>query len=533
MASLFLVLVLVTAFDPGFTYVLEGESKTLKWPPAYHLKGDAIDILTGVIKPFEIWYSDKLNQSRVDYYGGTVKHYIVGENDEKYGKEFVVNPVTNEEETNVNVCKEKDFEGPATNFLGSVADFEYQGQETYNDRVLDVWKYYKNEEDDQKVEQMLYAYQDADGFDIPVVREVKASNLWIGTLKDHTVSRYYDFSKPADADLDYNLDATCKDTVKSSDFMEKLHLSSDVEKAFASYINRHNKNYGDDHEMRKEIFQNNWRRVVEHNKKNLGYTLTLNKFSDWTEEELANLKGTRLSGEHVGSVPFPHTEEEVEALVQELPDYYDMRIEGYITSVKNQGTCGSCWAFSTTAAVEGALARSNGGRDLDLAEQSMVDCAWGFGNVGCAGGLVDGAYKYILKHGLPTQMEYGLYLDEMGECHRENMTSFYNIKGFAAVPPLSVNAMKVALYKYGPVTVSINANDPLSAYNSGIFFDPSCNSAPANHGVVVVGYGKRDGVDYWIVKNSWGEDYGQDGYILMSATNNNCHILESAYYPIV
>ncbi|XP_045762819.1 cathepsin L-like proteinase [Maniola jurtina] len=533
MASLYFILFLVAAFDLGFTYILEGESKTLKWPPEYHLKGDETNIGTGIIKPFEIWYSKELNRSRVDYYEGTVRHYVYGETEDNYGQEFVVYPVTNEEYTNENVCEERDFSGPATDFLGSVSDFEFEGQETYNDKLVDVWKYLTSEEDKKKVEKTLYAYKDAEGFDIPVLKEIKVSNLWIGTVKGHIVSRFYDFSKPTDAALNYTLDKDCNETEVSSDLMEKLHLSPDVEDAFASYMSRHDRNYEDDQELRKEIFRNNWRRVIEHNKKNLGYTLTLNKFSDWTEEELANLRATRPSGEHVGSVPFPHTEEEVEELVKELPDYYDMRIEGFISSVKNQGSCGSCWAFSTTAAVEGALARSNGGRDLDLAEQSMVDCAWGFNNMGCRGGQVKGSFKYILKHGLPTQMEYGLYLDEMGKCHRENMTSLYKIKGFAAVPPLSVNAMKVALYKYGPVTVSINANKAVMGYNSGIFFDPTCNDSGPNHGVAVVGYGKRDGADYWIAKNSWGEDWGQDGYILFSATDNNCHLLENAYYPIV
>ncbi|XP_034826450.1 cathepsin L-like proteinase isoform X1 [Maniola hyperantus] len=533
MAPIYYILFLVTVFDPGFTYILEGETKTLQWPTAYHLRGDETNIGTGIIKPFEIWYSAEFNRSRVDYYGGTVRHYVYGETEENYGQEFVVYPVTNEEYTNENVCQERDFSGPATNFLGPVTDYEFEGQETYNGQLVDVWKYFTSEEDEKKVEKTLYAYKDAEGFDIPVLREIKVSNLWIGTVKGHIVSRYYDFSEPADVALNYTLDKDCNETEVSSALMEKLHLSSDVDDAFASYMSRHNKNYDDDQELRKEIFKNNWRRVIEHNKKNLGYTLTLNTFSDWTEEELDNLRATRPSRDHVGSVPFPHTEEEVEELVQELPDYYDMRIEGYITSVKNQGSCGSCWAFSTTAAVEGALARSNGGRDLDLAEQSMVDCAWGFDNMGCRGGQVEGSFKYILKHGLPTQMEYGLYLDEMGNCHRDNMTSTYKIKGFAAIPPLSVNAMKVALYKYGPVTVAINANEALMAYNSGIFFDPTCNDSRPNHGVAVVGYGKRDGVDYWIVKNSWGEDWGEDGYILMSATANNCHLLENAYYPIV
>ncbi|XP_039749947.1 pro-cathepsin H-like [Pararge aegeria] len=536
MASLYLVLVLVSALDPGFTYTLDVEQKAVIWPEVYHMKGDTMNILSGIIKPFEIWYSKEANKSRIDYYGGIVKHYYIAATDDDYGKEYVINPVTTEEVTNVDQCREEIGQTEVTNFLPEVEGYTFEGQETYNDKLVDVWKYLDIEEDKEKTEITLIVFRNEEGFDIPVLKEIKASNLWTGTLSSHKVSRFYDLGKPELDELDYSLEESCNETeVMSSDLMEQLHaLPTEVEDAFTSYIIRHGKNYeNDEHEMRKQIFMKNWRNVVEHNKQNLSYKMVLNKFSDWTDNELARLRATRPAVELVGTVPFPHTEEEVDQLVQELPENFDMRIEGYITSVKNQATCGSCWAFSTTAAVEGALARSNGGRDLDLSEQSMVDCAWGFDNMGCSGGTVDGAFRYILKHGLPTQMEYGLYLDEMGRCKLENMTKFYNIRGFAAVPPLSVNAMKVALYKYGPVTVAINANERVMNYNNGIFFDPTCNDDSPNHGVVVVGYGVRDGVDYWIVKNSWGEDYGEDGYILFSATENNCHLLEGAFYPIV
>ncbi|XP_023948040.2 pro-cathepsin H [Bicyclus anynana] len=535
MASLYLILVLVSALDPGFSYVLDDEPKTLKLPTEYHFMGDETNILAGVIKPFEIWYNG--NKSRVDYYGGTVKHYYVGETEYLYGKQFTIYPKTDEQVTNEYVCTEEDLDGEAINFLPTVDGFTYEGQVTYNDKVVDVWKYL-DADIEKKTEKTLYVIPHKDGFDVPVFRESKSSNLWLGTLSGHEVWRYYDYSTPQLQQLDYSLEQACNGSavtlLDASDETPVQLVSPEIDEAFSSYVDRHNKKYrNNEQENRKEIFKENWRRVMEHNKKNLSYKMTVNKFSDWTDDELASLRATRPSTQHIGSVPFPHTDEEVDKLVEELPKYYDMRIEGFITSVKNQASCGSCWAFSSTAAVEGALARSNGGRNLDLSEQSMVDCAWGFQNTGCAGGTVEGAYKYILRHGLPTQMEYGLYLDEVGKCKLDNMTEFYNIKGFAAVPRLSVNAMKVALYKYGPVTVAINANNAVMKYNNGIFFDPTCNNEPANHGVTVVGYGQREGVDYWIVKNSWGEDWGQDGYILFSATDNNCHLLEDAYYPVV
>ncbi|XP_045455768.1 procathepsin L-like [Melitaea cinxia] len=308
----------------------------------------------------------------------------------------------------------------------------------------------------------------------------------------------------------------------------------DEDDNFLSYKIQHKKEYtGDEKEVRKQILNENLRQVIEHNQKNLDYKLTLNKFSDRTEDELAHLFGTRPSDplQH-GSIKFPHTEEEVNRLAKNLPSNYDMRSGGFVTPIKNQGRCGSCWAFSTAAAVEGALARTNGARGYDLSEQSIVDCAWGFSNHGCNGGIISSAYKYILKHGIALEKDYGLYLEENGYCKIRNMTTTYRIKGFIRVPRLNVNAMKVALHKYGPVSVAINAS-PLLHYSNGIYNNPKCNNAKANHAVTVVGYGVRNNTMYWVVKNSWGEDWGQDGYFLISAKNNTCHLLENAYYPLV
>ncbi|CAB3229334.1 unnamed protein product [Arctia plantaginis] len=123
----------------------------------------------------------------------------------------------------------------------------------------------------------------------------------------------------------------------------------------------------------------------------------------------------------------------------------------------DQGECGSCWAFSTTAAVEGAIARINGDRLLDLSEQSLIDCAWTYDNNGCNGGTLDGALKYVLTNGIPTEKDYGVYTEHDGYCDIFNMTNTYKIKGFAKVTPRNPNTLKVALYKYGPVTVAIHA----------------------------------------------------------------------------
>ncbi|XP_050355878.1 cathepsin L-like proteinase [Nymphalis io] len=538
-ASLNIVLLLIIAFDPGFSFSLGGEENVLKFPTEYSIRGEITNLFTGIIKPFEFWYSAELNMSRIDYYGGMVMNYYIAESEEDYGREYAIYPRTTDEMTSEIVCDEDTWEGEQKNLMTSSENFTYFGETIYNDKSVQIWKYIETDGDDNtKEEQTIYAYKSTDGDYVPVLYESLRHNLWSGALDSHIIIRYFNFS-PLDAgELNLTNVEACKDTIKREHTKHKfndLHeLSTDVDDAFLSFKIQHKKKYKvNEHEMRKQIFKKNLRRVLEQNQKNLSYKLTINKFSDLTDDELGYLFATRPSDPHdLGSMPFPHTIEEVEEIAQDLPENYDMRVEGFISSIKNQGSCGSCWAFATTAAVEGALARSNGARNLDLSEQSLVDCAWGYDNYGCKGGMLDRVFKYVLKHGIPTEEDYGLYLEENGFCAIDNMTDVYRIRGFAQVSVLSVNAMKVALYKYGPVTVAINSS-PIIQYRNGIFYDPDCNEDHYNHAVTVVGYGVRDGATYWIVKNSWGEDWGEDGYVLISATNNNCHILEEAYYPII
>ncbi|CAG4983240.1 unnamed protein product [Parnassius apollo] len=536
------LIIFVISSSLSFSYVIEGDEpgNSILWPTEYYLKAETMDLKTGVVEPFEVWYSAEKNKTRTDYYEGMVKRYYYGESENNSATIYQINPVTNSYETNEMVCRSYGGDD-LVDYLPNADDFTYQGEQTIDDKTVQVWKSEGNDDDmAYKVEKVLYTYRDGDT-DAPVRLEEIKYRLWTNGLDDHTITNFYVFKtilKSEDLEVE-NLDY-CDELGKLGDNLridlQILHpgFSGDVDKAFNSFKKHYNKKHGKhEHEMRKAIFKENWRRIVDHNKKNLGYKLEVNAFADRSEEELAYLTGTRPSGpQAMGTIPFPHSEKELKAMEEEIPLNYDMRQDGVISPVKNQGECGSCWAFSTTAAVEGALARSNGGRNIDLSEQSLVDCAWDH-NMGCDGGILDEAFKYITINGIPSQREYGPYLQQDGYCKLENMTQVYSIKGFAKVPSLSESALKVALLKYGPVTVGIYAGRNMKFYSSGIFYDIDCSKKMLNHGVTVVGYGVRDGTNYWIIKNSWGEDWGEDGYILVSTVNDNCNVMSEAYYPIV
>ncbi|XP_063377909.1 procathepsin L-like [Cydia fagiglandana] len=312
----------------------------------------------------------------------------------------------------------------------------------------------------------------------------------------------------------------------------------ELDEAFAEYKQKFNKQYSHqaEHEMRKSIFREKWRLVKETNRKNLSYTLALNKMSDRTKKELIRYKGLRRDKPRsVGNIRFPYSHEEIKKISETLPSHYDLRLEGVVGPVLDQDSCGSCWTFGTTAAVEGALARSKGGMLISLSNQALLDCSWGMGNSGCDGGDDISAYKWIMKHGLPTVAEYGPYSKQDGYCNIENMTTTYKIRGWTDVTPLSEQALKIALINHGPLSVSIDAEDAFTHYDGGILYDTKCQSSKddMNHEVTLVGYGEKDGESYWIIRNSYGPYWGIDGYIHISTRDNNCGVMTEPTYVVV
>ncbi|CAH0760340.1 unnamed protein product [Diatraea saccharalis] len=537
--ALGLILLLASAF----AYIIEDDNTpTIVWPTEYSFKGEVLDVVTGEIQTYETWYSQEHNRSRIEYFGGTNKHYYVAETEEETGYQYVIYPVTDKNLYTEMVCEQQSHIGEQKNFMPDVEEFEYSGVVKLDGKDVQVWKTEK-EYEDLKAEANLFVTRTEYDFDIPVRKTVKVYETSKGSIDSYLITNYDGFGFTISLeDVDVNNEEQC---IYSSPFGKNLkndmkflnpHVPGDVELAFHSFKRHHKKIYDkNEHEYRKEIFHKNWRYVESQNRKNLGYKLELNHFADYTDDEFSMQTGTRPSDPNaMGSIPFPHTEEELKQLEDKLPEEYDLRLEGYLRPVGNQGGCGSCWSFSTTATVEGALSKSNGGRNLDLSEQSLVDCAWGYENFGCSGGQLDKAYEYILQNQIPTQREYGGYLELEGMCHLDNMTETFGIRGFSKVTPGNPTAMKTVLNKYGPVAVAVYAGTNMKLYSSGILYDFDCDSAEnPNHGVVVVGYGERDGTPYWIIRNSWGENWGEDGYILISAVNNNCMVLSTAFYPIV
>lgn len=293
----------------------------------------------------------------------------------------------------------------------------------------------------------------------------------------------------------------------------------------------HNKAYTDANEekVRYTIWQDNIRRITQHNQQNKNFVLGMNHFGDMTNTEFgAKMNGLLMHKHRNGSTYLRPSH-------LNAPRSVDWRQEGYVTPVKNQGQCGSCWAFSTTGALEGQHFKKTG-KLVSLSEQNLVDCSTTFGNNGCQGGLMDNAFQYIKENGgIDTESGYP-YDGEDDKCRFKSKKVGATDTGFVDVKEGDEDALKDAIAANGPVSIAIDASQfSFQFYHSGVYDEPKCNSEQLDHGVLAVGYGTtHKGVDYWIVKNSWAEKWGLKGYIHMSRNKDNqCGVATKASYPLV
>uniref|UniRef100_A0A0D9YKN8 Uncharacterized protein n=1 Tax=Oryza glumipatula TaxID=40148 RepID=A0A0D9YKN8_9ORYZ len=310
---------------------------------------------------------------------------------------------------------------------------------------------------------------------------------------------------------------------------------------FEKFMAKYRKAYSSLEEKlrRFEVFKDNLNHIDEENKKITGYWLGLNEFADLTHDEFkAAYLGLTLTPARRNSNDQLFRYEEVEAA--SLPKEVDWRKKGAVTEVKNQGQCGSCWAFSTVAAVEGINAIVTGNLTR-LSEQELIDCDTD-GNNGCSGGLMDYAFSYIAANGgLHTEESYP-YLMEEGTCRRGSTegdddgeaAAAVTISGYEDVPRNNEQALLKAL-AHQPVSVAIEASGRNFQFYSGGVFDGPCGTR-LDHGVTAVGYGTASkGHDYIIVKNSWGSHWGEKGYIRMRRGTGKhdglCGINKMASYP--
>jgi len=300
---------------------------------------------------------------------------------------------------------------------------------------------------------------------------------------------------------------------------------------FTNWMAQNGKTYStDEFHYRWQTWKANYKFIAAHNAKNASYSVAMNKYGDLSPSEFAKTYNGFLGAKmftriHHGSQVVVHPNPAVPASI-------DWRSMGYVTGIKNQGQCGSCWSFSTTGSTEGQHFKETN-QLVGLSEQNLMDCSTAYGNQGCNGGLMDDAFQYIIANGgVDTEASYP-YTAEDGTCHYSKANNGATLSAYTDVTSGSETALTNDCGTYGPISVAIDAShSSFQFYSGGVYYEPDCSSTQLDHGVLAVGYGTLSGQAYYIVKNSWGTDWGLEGYIYMSRNrNNNCGIATMASWP--
>ncbi|KAJ6325501.1 hypothetical protein OIU76_012560 [Salix suchowensis] len=304
-----------------------------------------------------------------------------------------------------------------------------------------------------------------------------------------------------------------------------------TEEKFKMFIKKHKKEYKtrEEYVHRFGIFGKNLIRAAEHQALDPTAIHGVTPFMDLTEEEFERIYTGVLGG---GTVPV----EKASVSFMDasgLPGSFDWREKGAVTDVKMQGSCGSCWAFSATGSVEGANFIATG-KLLNLSEQQLVDCDRVCDKTdkascddGCGGGLMTNAYRYLIEAGgLQEESSYP-YAGKRGECKFDPEKIAVKVANFTKIA-VDENQIAANLVHHGPLAIGLNAIF-MQTYIGGVSCPLICGKKWLNHGVLLVGYGARGYSilrfgykPYWIIKNSWGKQWGEKGYYRLCRGHGTC-----------
>ncbi|XP_046681422.1 cathepsin L-like proteinase isoform X2 [Homalodisca vitripennis] len=503
-----------------------------KWPSAYIVRGMLQIPYAEISEPFEAWYDNSQGSSRIDYYNGTVKTYQLSK-DGKFGTYYKLEPVL----TTIRCFK---TEGTLhkkvlpQSILPDMTGYKFKEEAemrgvkaekwervSVSDTVFTVYLFWKKEASTKVI--------------IPLRYEQK------GTDHHYMDFEYFSATAPTPAIFQVEDKTSCKsmNETELGGVEEQLVYSFNpiqefvdenmdhVNNAWLNYKQEFNKMYSPEEDIqRKNIFRQKMRFITSTNRANLSYSLGVNHLVDYTPEELKALTACSFSsGFFDGDVPFEEIGNETSDGLS-VPGFWDWRNRGAVTPVKDQGNCGSCWSFSSTGAIEGGYFVKTR-RLVTLSEQVLMDCSWNYGNRGCNGGYMEGAFKWVMRNrGIPLSRAYGPYLGRQNYCHMKKGMPEVRIRTYGHVKKLCPICLKKALIKYGPVAIGMHANNAFLYYKRGVFNDNRCPKNKMNHAILLVGYGKLFGRDYWLIKNSWSNLWGIGGYALMAINGNICGVMQ-------
>ena len=303
---------------------------------------------------------------------------------------------------------------------------------------------------------------------------------------------------------------------------------------FTDYMFDFNKVYQNIDEVheRYSIFHDNLEFINEHNDGNHSYKLGINQYADWSNSEFKNYVSSGSFG-----LGMKTTCPKAADVSGALPSSVDWRDKGIVNTPMQQGSVGTCYSFSTTASMEGALAQKTG-TFTKLSEQAIVDCAGiMYGDMGINGGSMEGSFNFIHDNGIPTEESYP-YMAKQGTCQK--YTSVVKNSGCYEVPANELQVTYVVSQRVVSIAVQADSRS-FQLYSSGVFDDSKCYSGSLDHGVALVGYGhdSSSNKDYYILRNSWDTTWGESGYMrikrnsVASSTEGMCGLAMMSSYPVL
>jgi len=513
------------------------------WPNQYYVSGTFDIPYFNIVENLELYYDGANNRQLFSYYNGT-DNYLW-----RFDIQTLFQVVPRIDQL---VCFVSTGigSGPLVTLLPDLSTWTYQGQSLINGKHCDNWQQTVT---DLNVTAVYNMYVNPSN-NYPVQLVLNGYDFVFGSHPDIYIMNY-DVYRPnwVNASV-FTEPELCQNTstsfhsvsagIRAKALLGKLSIVSppkDLHDPFRKFMFKHKKVYTDidEYYMRREIYKKNLKRIEAHNSRtDVTFQMGENQFSDMTAEEISALimpkRPSSLRAKSRASATSYHT-----LSGQQIPPSINWVDKGAVNPPKDQGVCGSCWTFGTAGSLEGAWFVKTGTL-VSLAEQQLVDCAWGQwqnGNNGCDGGFAGPALQWIINNGgMALESDYP-YMMQDQFCNADIRTSGVTVQSYVNVTEFSEEALQDAVATIGPVAVAIDAaHEEFEYYKSGVYYNPNCKNDidSLDHEVLVVGYGTEDGQDYWLVKNSWSTHWGDNGYVKMSRNrNNNCGIATQATYPLV
>ncbi|XP_012346399.1 cathepsin L1 isoform X1 [Apis florea] len=311
-------------------------------------------------------------------------------------------------------------------------------------------------------------------------------------------------------------------------------ISKKLDEYWNSYKARYNKSYsGDLESSRRMTWEENLITIYKHNMMaaagHHSYTLKDNHIADLgTRQYIRDMvklipsRKRRISKETLVGVSLSDHQ-------RDIPRELDWRESGFKTRAENQRDCGSCYAYSIAGSIEGQIFKKTG-MLLPLSEQQLVDCSTSTGNLGCSGGSLRNTLRYLEKAKGLMAKKYYPYKAKQGPCRFNEDLSVVNITSWAVLPARDEKVLEAAVATIGPIAASINASPKtFQLYHKGIYDDEVCSSDMVNHAMLIVGYTPTE----WILKNWWGDGWGENGYMRLAKNKNRCGVANYAAYAKV